>query len=136
MSEHRKSRLISLALVAVIAVLFIAVFATRNRESRYTPIRFFAGCYSNGADRLVLGRGGEITINGRAAGSYKIVSPVGGKHGFLAEANGLSLTGGNGSPMVAAQGAGGFFWPISDDAITITFAPATAMTLRKIRPSC
>ena len=129
-------RVLLFVVVAALVTLFLAAKSTSNREGPYAPTAFFAGCYSNGADRLVLGRGGEIVINGRPAGSYKIVRPVGGKHGFLAEANGLNLTGGNGAPLGAVQGNGGFLWPISHDAINITFAPATVITLRRILPSC
>lgn len=131
-----KLKALSSALIATIAGLFIAAIATHNHTSPYAAIGPFAGCYSNGADRLMLSPVGEIVTNGTAAGSYKIVSPVGGKHGFLVEANGLNLKGGNGTPLGATRGTGGFFWPISQRALKITFAPRTEMALRKILPSC
>jgi hypothetical protein len=123
--------------MAVITSLFIAVLATRDRQSPYVPNGSFAGCYRNGMDRLVLGTGGDIKINGSAAGSYKIVKPVGGKHGFLVEADKLRLTGGRGTPVRAEQGDGGFLWPIHGETFDIVFAPGAAMTLRKTKtPTC
>jgi hypothetical protein len=78
---------------------------------------------------------GGLDINGTAAGAYRIVKPVGGKHGYLVEASGLTLAGGNGALVGAAQGTGGFLWAINDDTLDITFAPDVVMTLRKMPPS-
>lgn len=133
MATDLRQRCLTLAPAVVVIGLFAAVYATSNRESRYGPLTQFVGCYSNGRDRLLLLPSGRLRINGTAAGSYKILKPVGGKHGYLVEADGLKLTGGRGVPVAAMPGRDGFFWPISSEAIDVLFAPDIELSLEKAR---
>ena len=126
-----KSRLLLLVVISGIAGLFVALLATSNRKNSYAPIGSFVGCYSNGIDRFTLGARGDLVVNGVAAGSYQILKPVGGKHGFLLEADKLTLAGGRGTPIRAARGNGGFYWPITGDTLDVLFAPDVEITLQK-----
>ena len=94
------------------------------------------GCYSNDHNRLLLLPDSHLRVNGSAAGSYKIVEPVGGKHGYLVEAEGLHLTGGRGKRVTATPGDGGFLWPINDKTLDILFAPDVALRLTKAPLPC
>jgi len=135
MSERLRSRLLSLLLLGGIASFFMAVFATQIHQNPYTLVGPFAGCYSNGTDDMVLKPDGELLINRTKAGTFGVLKPVAGKHGFLVEATGLNLVGGSGASIRAAKGDGGFLWPISDKAIDLVFAPDTTVTLRRLPAS-
>jgi hypothetical protein len=127
-----QSRWLPLVPIIVVAALFVSVFATSNRQTRYAPIGSFDGCYADRSDRLLLRADGGIEVNGTAAGSYRIVKPVGGKHGYLVEAKGLKLSSGRGAMMRSTKGTGGFHWRINDEAIDVTFAPDVTATLKKV----
>ncbi len=135
MGNRPSSRLVSWALIAVIVGLFIVVIETRNRQPIYASIEPFVGCYSDGANRLLLEANGRLAINGTAAGSSRIVKPVGGKHGYLVEVSGLTLASGRGGLVIATGGTGGFLWPINDRAINLTFAPNAAIALKRTASS-
>ena len=118
-------------IVAVLAILIL--WTSRwNASDRYSSRAAFAGCYSDShGNALELTSGGAIVSGGIAAGSYQIVSPVGGKHDYLVEATKLNLSMA-GNRMFAKPGSGGFFWPVSSEGeLTVTFAPDTRLILRK-----
>jgi hypothetical protein len=126
-----KRTLQTLAPMALIAVVFIVIVATSNHSSPYVRISPFVGCYvSADRDRLALADDGHIRFNGVVAGSYRVLAPVGGKHGYLVQAEGLELRR-SGNAVVATAGRGGFFWPIDSQSIQVIFAPSSAIELRK-----
>jgi len=131
MNTNLREKLLALGLAVMVIGLFAAVYATRNRESQYAPVSPFVGCYSNGRDQVRLLATSRLWINGAEAGSYKIVKPVGGKHGYLVEAEGLRLTGGREKPIGAMTGDSGYFWPISDRMIELIFEPDVVLDLTK-----
>jgi hypothetical protein len=89
----------------------------------YLPPSSFAGCYTaNNAQRLLLAPDGSLYADGKKAGTYKVVAPVGGKHGALIEATGLNVSSRN-SRVTFAPGSGGFFWDVTDKYLTVVFAP-------------
>ncbi|HET7281861.1 MAG TPA: hypothetical protein VFI67_06025 [Sphingomicrobium sp.] len=117
--------------MALIAAVFIAIVVTSNRSSPYVRISQFAGCYvSADGDKLVLSGDGHIHFNGVAAGSYRVLAPVGGKHGYLVEAEGLELRL-SGNAVVTSAGRGGFYWPIDSQTIQVLFAPSREIEMRK-----
>lgn len=134
MTEGRKRQLSNHLVPAVVAVLAIFILWTSrwNASDRYSSRDAFAGCYSGaGGSALELTSTGVILSGGIAVGNYQIVSPVGGKHGYLVEAANLNLSMA-GNRMLAQSGSGGFFWPISSQGeLTVTFAPDTSLTLKK-----
>lgn len=130
----QKRRLANYLVPAVVAVLAIVILWTSrwNAPDKYSPRAAFAGCYRDArGTTLELTSTGTIVSGGIAAGSYQIVSPVGGKHGYLVEAANVNL-GMVGDRMVAQPGSGGFFWPVSSQGeLTVTFAPDTRLILKK-----
>lgn len=131
MGNRPSSRFTSWALITLVVGLLIVVIETRNRRPIYASIKPFAGCYSDGANRLLLEANGKLSINGTAADLSRIVKPVGGKHGYLMEVSGLTLASGRGDLVVATGGSGSFLWPINDRAINLTFAPDAEIVLKR-----
>lgn len=134
MTEATKRCVVSYLAPVAVAVLAAAILWTSrwNAPDRYSPRAAFAGCYGDAeGSALELTSAGAIISGGMAVGSYQVVSPVGGKHGYLVEASNLNLSM-VGNRMVAQPGSGGFLWPVSSQGeITITFAPDTRIILKK-----
>ena len=87
------------------------------------PAGAFAGCYkSQDAQRLLLSVDGSIYANGTRVGNYKVVAPVGGKHGPLIEATGLNVVSQKGS-VTFLPGSGGFLWPVTDRFLSVVAGP-------------
>lgn len=137
MTPGRRESLLTLTALAAVIGLAVMAYATRNRGGRYAPIAPFVGCYSNGRNHLLLLPNGHLQLNGGAAGTYKIIKPVGGKHGYLVEAEGLHLSGGQQKPIRATIGHAGYFWPLSDQMIELIFESDVVQDLSKAKaPSC
>ena len=119
---------------AIVVLLAVAILVTSrwHAKDRYAARDPFAGCYRDPAGSLLeLNPTGTIHSAGKLAGGYQIVSPVGGKHGYLVEASNLNLMVQD-DKVIAEPGSGGFFWPISQDGeLVVTFAPDTRRVFRK-----
>jgi hypothetical protein len=122
-----------MAPLVIAAGLLIAVFATSNRGSPYADSRPFVGCYqSSDGNKLRLSENGHIVVNGVAAGSYRVLAPVGGKHGYLVEAEGLELELNEVGHLIAAQsGHGGFFWDTDGKSLRVIFAPSSEIAFQR-----
>ena len=89
----------------------------------YLPAGSFAGCYvAQDAQRLQLSPDGLISADGEPVGKYRVLAPVGGKHGPLVEAEGLNIAFRNGR-VIFVRGSGGFLWMVSDKDLNVVFAP-------------
>ena len=131
-----KRTFVNFAPFAVIGAAFIAIFAISNRSSPYAAPQPFVGCYESPAgDKLQFSTDGQIIMNSSAAGSYRILAPVGGKHGYLVEAQGLDLSQ-SGNSVVARAGHGGFYWPIDGQTLHIIFAPSSQVQFQKAAKEC
>jgi len=123
------------AIIFLIMCLISTVLATSrcNSSSRFADPSAFLGCYASmSGDQLQLTPQGKMIINGAAVGTYRIISPVGGKHGYLIEVEGLNLEL-QGGKVVAKSGDGGFQWKISDDlSINMIFAPSYRVIFQRI----
>lgn len=118
-----RSRARTIAPYALVAAFFAAVLATSHRQTEYLPAQDFAGCYmADNAEPLMLLPDGSIHAAGKRAGSYKVLAPVGGKHGPQIEATGIDVSFRNGR-VTFTPGSGGFFWNVTDSDLTVVFAP-------------
>lgn len=134
MTGGAKRRPIDCLIPAVVVLLVAAILLTSRWQARdrYFARESFAGCYRDSAGSfLELGSTGIIHSVGKRVGTYKIVSPVGGKHGYLVEVSNLQLQLQDDN-LVAQPGSGGFLWPISPQGeLTVTFAPDTKRSFHK-----
>lgn len=120
---------------SLLMVLLAATVLSTSRwgsDKRYTTPGLFAGYYRDDAGScLELQATGLLKFSGRAAGNYRVIAPVGGKHGYLVEASNLKLRLEE-NRVVAISGTGGFLWPISKGGrMTVIFTPGTQRELRK-----
>lgn len=117
----------SLAIPVAILVLVAAILVTSrlNSPSRYFSGDTFAGCYSDGfSNQIRLSKEKEILADGRPVGHYRIVSPVGGKHGYLVETTDIKVLKLPDGRITIQSGSGGFLWPISENGnLQMLFAP-------------
>lgn len=134
MTEKTKRRSLDYLVPSVVALLAIAVLLTSRWQSndRYAASDSFTGCYRDGVGSIFeLGGSGILRSGGAPVGKYRIVLPVGGKHGYLVEASNLNLTLDR-DRIVARSGSGGFLWPISEQGeMIVTFAPETQRAFRR-----
>lgn len=117
----------------VVGLLILTLFSNGLSESnKYSPRDAFAGCYRGvGGSDLELATSGNIRSNGIDVGRYQIVSPVGGKHGYLVEASHVDMHMTEGK-LTAISGSDGFFWDISSDGtLIVVFAPDSRLVLQK-----
>jgi hypothetical protein len=128
------SRLSLFALPALVAVaIFVILFSARwTGSERYSPPNEFVGCYADGwGNSLELSPTGRIMSENKTVGTYRIVAPVGGKHGYLVQANSINIRT-IGQKLVSESGTGGFLWPVTKTGeLHVIFAPDTEDTLRK-----
>jgi hypothetical protein len=90
--------------IAVLAYLFI-VFRTVDHSDRYADIQPFAGCYfAANADVVVLGSEGRVSAGAGPVGTYSILRPVPGKHGYLLELDATGFAEVNGRLVLDPQG--------------------------------
>lgn len=122
----------------LIGVLFGIVLVTSrwNSAARKSDPHQFEGCYVGlGIPALRLAPSGQLINSRGRVGSYHIVAPVGGKHGYLVETSGLNIKSQKASVTIM-PGEGGFLWPITPSGeLTVTFAPDGEYQLHR-QPSC
>lgn len=116
-------RWMSLLFILVIVAVLVWVFATSHFSPEYLPARTFAGCYlSPNGDPILLGTSGTLRSRGLTTGKFEVHAPVGGKHGPLVEAEGLSVAF-EGDHVIFKPGTGGFFWAVNERTLRVVFAP-------------
>ena len=117
----------------VIVGFFAIILATSNWGSPYTAPEPFLGCYSDqNGNRLQLSRGGNFAINGSSVGSYKILAPVGGKHGYLVETDGLRLSRiGDSIRATPGRHGYGYLWAIDQQSLRVIFERDNEFDLTK-----
>lgn len=125
-----------LALVAVIVAWLAWIFATSHFGDDYLPSQTFAGCYvSPNGDPIELDPSGSLQSRGSALGTFKVLAPVGGKHGPLIEVDQISVLT-KGQNVYFARGRGGWFWPVTSDELQVTvYPPGTLVMFRKATAS-
>jgi hypothetical protein len=124
-------------ILVVIALFGIVLITSRwNSAAKTSDPSRFEGCYAGpGISVLRLAPSGQLLNGGERVGSYRIVAPVGGKHGYLVEATGLNIRRLS-SGVVMTPGDGGFLWPIAPSGmLKITFAPDGEYELHR-QPAC
>lgn len=108
------------ALMQAAAMVFLI---TGCSAQPYLPKGSYAGCFlAPGGQRLRLSPNGSIVADGQPMGQYKVIAPVGGKHGPLVEATGLNVRSYNGN-VDFVRGSGGFFWKVSNQGLEVMYGP-------------
>jgi hypothetical protein len=121
----------------IVIIFIFSVFFTGwwNGPSQYSARESFSGCYADETgDTFELSSTGIVRSSGKRVGTFQIVSPVGGKHGYLVEASGMNLKINplNGR-IIALAGSGGFIWPISQNGeLTVIFAPDIQRVFQRV----
>ncbi|RST31580.1 hypothetical protein HMF7854_12600 [Sphingomonas ginkgonis] len=117
-----------LAGIAAVAALFVA---NTHIGEHYVPPQPFAGCYeTDGISPLELTPSGILRSAQTDVGRFKVVAPVGGKHGTLIEATAVDVVERRGRAFFV-KGAGGFLWPINGATLNVTYAPDGQMQLAR-----
>jgi hypothetical protein len=125
--------------VLVVIIVFFAIVLITSRwnpAARQSDSRQFEGCYVGPEiSGLRLGPSGQLLNDGKRVGSYRLIAPVGGKHGYLVEASGVNIKRQE-AGIVMAPGDGGFLWPIAPSGeLHVTFAPDGDYELHR-QPKC
>jgi hypothetical protein len=131
--EQEKPKRRALLLVGtVIALWFAWILATSHFGADYVPSQTFAGCYvSPNGDALELNPSGVLRSRGSSVGTFKVLAPVGGKHGPLISVDGVSV-GTKGANVVFDRGRDGYFWPVSAEALQIIVPPDSSVRFQKV----
>src|SRR3954447_13631504 len=101
-----------------IIVLWLAWILGASRFGPdYLPPGPFVGCYvSANGDALALDPSGMLRSRGSVVGTFKVLAPVGGKHGPLIRVDGVSVRT-DGANVYFERGRSGYFWPVSGEAL-------------------
>jgi hypothetical protein len=131
--EQEKPRAWPSILVGAFISLWLAwIVVTSRFGPDYLPSRTFAGCYvSPNGDRLELRPSGALLSQGSAVGTFKVLAPVGGKHGPLISVDGVSVRT-KGSNVHFDRGRDGYFWPVSTDGLQVIFPPDNLVRFQKV----
>jgi len=131
--QQEKPKAWAVLLVGAFIALWLAwMVATSRFGPAYLPSRIFAGCYvSSNGDLLELRPSGALLSHGSAVGTFKVLSPVGGKHGPLISVDGVSV-GTEGAHVHFDHGRDGYFWPVSTDALQVIFPPDNSVRFQKV----
>jgi len=111
----------------------MATFLFGKPSPVYASDDKFAGCYRALHMIFMLQKDGSIAFNGKSVGHYRILDPVGGKHGYLLETQNFSMTLDRGR-LVAQPIGGGTTWNINDRSLDVVVS--TGMQMPFVREPC
>jgi hypothetical protein len=135
--DAKKPNRWALLFVGAVIVVWVAwIFATSHFGDEYLPSQTFAGCYvSANGDPVELDPSGALQSRGSTLGAFKVLAPVGGKHGPLIQVDEISVLR-KGQNVYFGRGREGWFWPVTGDELQVTvYPPGTLVTFRKTAAS-
>lgn len=129
---EKPGRWMYLLATGVIVGALVWLIATSHFHDDLLPNGSFAGCYiSSAGDPLELDPSGALLSRGAKVGTFKVIAPVGGKHGPLisVDQTHVRMTGSN---VYFERGQSGYFWPVTQTELQVSvYPPGELITFQK-----